>query len=224
MIVVLVLCLSWIAVARSAGAGAVVNPQPTDSWEQFPPTWEKALKTLGDDSLYLLTSPLRLDLESGLVTAGILAGVVGLSFADRSIRHELAPRRHGSVRDAANDISYLGNAGVLLGLNAGAIVVGEGIKEHSGNERLLTAALVATEAQLLTAGISEGFAYATARSRPEDSSDPFTFKRGRDSFPSSHASQAFAVAAVISDRFDQPAGAIAYTLAGLVGVSLRKDF
>src|SRR3989442_10403311 len=55
--------------------------------------------------------------------------------------------------------------------------------------------------------------------RPEDSNDPFTFKRGRDSFPSSHASQACAVAAVISDRFDQPAGAIAYTLAGLVGVS-----
>ncbi|HKB26203.1 MAG TPA: phosphatase PAP2 family protein [Methylomirabilota bacterium] len=219
MIAALALCFSWIAVARSAGAGAAVDQQPTDSWEQFPPTWEKALKTLGDDSLYLLTSPLRFDLESGLVTAGILAGVVGLSLADRSIRHELASHRHGNVRDAANDVSYLGNAGVLLGLNAGAVIVGEAIKEQAGNPRLLDAALVATEAQLLTAGISEGFAYASARSRPADSNDPFTFKRGRDSFPSSHASQAFAVAAVISDRFDQPAGAIAYTLAGLVGVS-----
>ena len=31
-----------------------------DAWEQFPPAWEKALRTVGDDTLYLLTSPLRL--------------------------------------------------------------------------------------------------------------------------------------------------------------------
>lgn len=219
MISALLLGLTWVSVAQGADPGGAVEKKSTDQWEQFPPVWEKALRTLGDDSLYLLTSPLRFDFESGLVTGGIVAGIVGLSFADRAIRHELAPHRHDAVRDAADGISYLGNGGVLFGLNAGAVVVGEGIKESSGNARLLDAALVATEAQLLTAAFSEGFAYSTARSRPADSNDPFTFKFGRDSFPSAHASQAFAVAAVISDRFDQPAGAIAYGLAGLVGLS-----
>ncbi len=220
MIVALALCVTCVSISEGAEPErAAAERKPTDSWEQFPPAWEKALRTIGDDAFYLLTSPLRFDLESGLVTGGIMAGIAGLSLADRSIRHELAPHRHDSLRDAADDISYLGNGFVLIGLNAGAIVVGEGIKEYNGNAKLLDAGIVAAEAQLLTAAFTEGAAYATARSRPRDSSDPFTFKLGRDSFPSTHASQAFAVAAVISDRFEQPAGAIAYGLAGLVGLS-----
>src|SRR2546426_1438817 len=43
--------------------------------EQFPPAWEKALRALGDDTLYLLTSPLRLTPESALILGGIAAGV-----------------------------------------------------------------------------------------------------------------------------------------------------
>ena len=219
---IVALCFTCVPISEGAEpdqATASAEQKSTDSWEQFPPAWEKALRTIGDDSFYLLTSPLRFDLESSLVTGGVMAGIAGLSLADRSIRREFAPRRRDSLRDAADDISYLGNGFVLLGLNAGAIVVGEGIKEYNGNAKLLDAALVATEAQLLTAAFTEGMAFGTARSRPRDSNDPFTFKLGRDSFPSAHASQAFAVAAVISDRFDQPAGAIAYGLAGLVGLS-----
>jgi membrane-associated phospholipid phosphatase len=221
-LVALALCVTFVSISEGADpdrATPAAEQKSTDSWEQFPPAWEKALRTTGDDSLYLLTSPLRLDLGSVLVTGGIVAGIAGLSLADRSIRYELAPRRHDSLRDAADDISYLGNGFVLIGLNAGAIVVGEGIKEYNGNAKLLDAGIIAAEAQLLTAAFTEGAAYATARSRPRDSGNPFTFKLGRDSFPSTHASQAFAVAAVISDRFEQPAGTIAYGLAGLVGLS-----
>ncbi len=69
----------------------------------------------------------------------------------------------------------------------------------------------------MTLAFSEGIAYATARSRPK--SDPFRFEFGRASFPSSHASQAFAVAAVLADRYDQPVPIIAYGLASLVGAS-----
>ncbi len=199
--------------------GSLSTTARADPSEQFPPAWEKALRSLGDDTLYLLTSPLRLTPESALVVGGIAAGIAGLSLADRSIRHELAPHRHDSLRDAADDISLLGNGFVLFGLNAGSVVVGEGIKQYNGDARFLEAALVATESQLLTAAFTEGIAYTTGRSTPHDSNDPFRFKFGRDSFPSAHTSQTFAVAAVISDRFDQPAGAIAYTLAGAVGLA-----
>jgi hypothetical protein len=213
-----------IAVLSAPLVGCAQEPLPAappawDTSEQFPPAWEKALRTLGDDSLYLLTSPLRLSPESALVVGGIGVGIVGLGFADRAIRSGLAPHQHDGLRDAADNISLLGNAGVLFGLNVGAVTVGEGVKEYNGDARLLEAALVATEAQLLTAAFTEGFAYATARSRPGDSHDPASFKFGHDSFPSAHASQAFAVAAVIEDRFGLGPGIVAYTLAGAVGAS-----
>jgi len=197
-------------------------PNKYDEWEQFPPAWEKALRTLGDDTLYLLSSPLRLSPESALVVAGVGAGIAGLAFADRSIRDALAPHRHDGVRDAADDVALLGHAGVLLGLNVGAIAIGEGLKEATGNSKLLSAALVATEAQLLTLVLTEGIAYGTARTGPNQSNDPGQWFSGwghHDSFPSSHASQAFAVAAVIEDRFGLGPGIVAYGVAGLVGAA-----
>jgi len=190
-----------------------------DAWERFPSSWETALRTTGDDALYLLTSPLRLTPKTALIAGGIAAGIGGLSLADRAIRDEVRHRRKDTLHDTADAVSLFGNTGVLLGFNLGTIVVGEGIKEYSGQAKLLDAALVATEAQLLTLAFSKGIAFATARSRPRDSSDPSRFELGRDSFPSSHTSQAFAVAAVLSDRYDQPVPVIAYGLAGLVGVA-----
>src|SRR5207249_3400654 len=85
--------------------------------------------------------------------------------------------------------------------------------------KLLDAALVATEAQLLTAAFTEGIAYGTGRARPGQSNDPGQWfsKWGRDSFPSSHTSQTFAVAAVIEDRFGLGPGIVAYGLAGMAG-------
>ena len=209
-----------VAVAQQARPPAEA-PAAHDEWEQFPPAWEKALRTLGDDTLYVLTSPLRLTPESTLVVGGIGAGLAGLALPDRSIRRELGRHRHDSVRDAADDVSLLGNAGVLLGLNVGAIAVGEGLKEATGSAKLLDAALVATEAQVLTAALTEGIAYGTERARPGQSNHPGKWfsKWGRDSFPSSHASQAFAVAAVIQDRFGLGPGIVSYGVAGMVGAA-----
>ena len=209
------------AIAQEARA-PTETPHKYDEWELFPPSWEKALRTLGDDTLYLLSSPLRLSPESTLVLAGVGAGIAGLALADRPIRGALAPHRHDGVRDAADDVALLGHAGVLLGLNVGAIAIGEGTREATGNSKLLAAALVATEAQVLTLGLTEGMAYGTARARPNQSNDPGQWFSGwgkHDSFPSSHVSQTFAVAAVIDDRFGRGPGIVAYGLAGLVGAA-----
>src|SRR5437867_3353577 len=100
--------------------------------------------------------------------------------------------------------------------------IGEDTREATGNSKLLAAALVATEAQVLTLGLTEGMAYGTARARPNQSNDPGQWFSGwgkHDSFPSSHVSQTFAVAAVIDDRFGRGPGIVAYGLAGLVGAA-----
>ncbi len=217
------LCLTLLSCGVPAGAAdredtaGKPDAESGNVWERFPPAWEAALRTTADDALYLLTAPLRLTAEQALIVGAVGAGIGGLSLADRAIRNEVRHPREDSFRDAADAVSLLGFAPVLFGFNVGAVVVGEGLREYSGNPKHLDAALVATEAQLLTLAFSKGIAYATARSRP--SSDPFRFEFGRASFPSSHASQAFAVAAVLADRYDQPVPAIAYGLAGLVGAS-----
>jgi len=66
--------------------------------------------------------------------------------------------------------------------------------------------------QLLTAAFTEGIAYGTARARLGQSNDPGQWfsEWGRDSLPSSHASQAFALASVIGDRFGLGPEVVAY--------------
>ena len=213
------LCVGLLLCGNVGWAGELPNP-----YEEFPRAWAEAMKTLGDDSLYLLTSPLRLTGEQALVAGGIGAGVGGLFLLDRDIRKAVQRGRDGAVDDAARILSHLGSAPTLFGLGAGAVVVGEGIRQYNGNVRLLDTALVAVEAQLITLGLTEGVAYGMGRSRPREANDPFHFERGHSSFPSSHASQAFAVAAVLADRYDQPVPTIAYGLAGLVGLArLPRD-
>lgn len=209
--------LCVLAVVSSSPARA--GDSHADPRERFPPAWEAALRTTGDDALYLLTSPLRLGPTEALVVGAIGAGVGGLSLADREIRGAVRHRRKDSLAGAADGVSYLGFPPVLLGVNVAGITVGEEVRQDSGDRRLLDAALVATEAQLLTLGLSEGISYGVARSRPGRADDPYRFRWGDSSFPSSHTSQAFAVAAVVADRYDLPVGVLAYGLAGLVGLS-----
>src|SRR5437763_2916355 len=115
-----------IATAQEASPPAEA-PHKYDEWELFSPDWEKALRALGDDTLYLLSSPLRLSPESALVVAGVGAGIVGIAVADRSIPDAAASHHHAGVRGSADAISHLVDPPVLFGLNGRAIVVGEGI-------------------------------------------------------------------------------------------------
>lgn len=213
------ICLGVLLTGGAGWAGELLNPS-----EEFPRAWSDTAKRLGDDSLYLLTSPLRLTGEQAIVIGAVGAGVGGLFFLDWDIRKEIQRGRDDAVDDAARTLSQLGSAATLFGLNAGAIVVGEGIRQYNGSTRLLDTALLSAEAQLLTLGLTEGLAHAIGRSRPREANDPFHFELGHSSFPSSHASQAFAVAAVLADRYDQPVPTIAYGLAGLVGLArLARD-
>ena len=222
---VLAFCLALLAPVSSVAAADRQNPaqevltESVDLSDRFPPAWEAALRTTGDDALYLLTSPLRLTAETALIVGAIGAGIGGLSLADRAIRKEVRHPREDTLRDTADAVSLLGFAPVLFGLNIGAVVVGEGIREYSGNPKHLDTALLAAESQLLALAFSEAIAFSISRSRPPGSSNPFRFEFGNASFPSSHASQAFAVAAVFADRYEAPVPVIAYGLAGLVGVS-----
>ena len=177
------------------------------------------LRIVGDDFLYLITSPLRPTLEGVAIAAGIGAGIGVVSVFDRDVRDAAGNHRHDRLGHVADGVAQLGNAPVLFGLNVAAVVIADINARTGGDQRHLDNALVATEAQILALVLSEGIGYATARSTPRQSRDPFTFKIGRSSFPSSHASQTFAVAAVLEDRYGPGVGVVAYSLATAVGAA-----
>ena len=202
-------------------AGPVLTPEgrSLEPWNHEEPGITHGLKILGDDFLYLLTAPLRPTLEGVAITAGIGAGVGLLSLADRDVRDATGNHRHDRLGSAADAVSQLGNAPVLLGLNLAAVTVADIYYRSSGDRTHFDNALVATEAQILALVLTEGIGYATARSTPRESRDPFTLKWGRSSFPSSHASQTFAVATVLADRYGLGVGVVGYTLATAVGAA-----
>src|SRR5438445_13669557 len=80
--VTVTLALSLAPLAASAQQAAPSETEQRPAWdtsEQFPPAWEKALRVLGDDTLYLLTSPPRLTPERAWTLGGVGAGVAGLA-------------------------------------------------------------------------------------------------------------------------------------------------
>ena len=223
-----VLLLAWHA-AASAQQPSLTRTEPTpvlsaegrslEPWNHPGGSIGEGLAILGDDFLYLITSPLRPTLEGVAIAAGIGAGVGLVSLADRDIRTAAGNHRHDRIGDVADGVSQLGNAPVLLGLNLIGVTAAEFYRQYSGDRTHLDAALVATEAQILALVLSEGIGYATARSTPRESRDPFTFKWGRSSFPSSHTAQTFAVATVLADHYGLGVGAVAYAAATAVGAA-----
>ena len=214
----LALALAWTLVSAAPAGAEEPASAPYDP-ARFIPDLGWAAKTLGADTLFLLTSPLRFERED-LLPLGIGAGALAGAFLlDHEIRGKVK-RHRDSLEDAADGVSYLGNAGVLFGLNVGLLAVGEGMREYRGDSTLKDAALASTEAQLLSLAFTLGIRNVLGRSQPREERGMGHFDPGSDgSFPSAHASQAFAVATVLADRFGWDVGVPAYGLASAVGFS-----
>ena len=105
------------------------------------------------------------------------------------------------------------------------VALGGGIVSH--NERLLQTGRDAVEAEILAAGITTPvLKYAVGRVRPSDGGDGDEFKpfSGNSSFPSGHATEAFAVASVLAARADGwVVPVVSYTLASCVGYARVND-
>lgn len=176
-----------------------------------------------DDVGYVLTAPTRWQEEEwrdmGLAALGI-AGVA--AYIDRPLRDEM--RRHAPNDSRAMlEIERFGKeySLALLGGYYLAGVLGDDDKTRSVAEDGLAAIVIASGIIMPT------MKYVTGRSRPRDNDGIVNlhwFSKGyptsNSSFPSGHATQAFAVAAVFSDHYDKPwVTWSSYTLACLVGVA-----
>lgn len=201
-----------------------VEQSPKDSSGQVLTVTKSLGQEVAKDAGYLITSPLRIDMNSALVIGGVAAGIGGLMVWDEDIQDFFQRNRSDAGDDAAQTLRKLGKAESFLAGHLGLIAAGWWFREDRSGDKLLQTALVSLEAQLFTEAISGLTKVTVGRARPDTgrSSAVYTPFRNLDfdrSFPSSHAARAFAVAAVFADRYEQPVPFLAYTTATLIGLS-----
>jgi membrane-associated phospholipid phosphatase len=190
---------------------SLIRPaQATDAASTYP-------ERVVDDVKYVLTTPSRWDSREwqnlGWATFAIVgAGVI----ADRPWRD--AMRRQSGTSTFMRDIERFG-AEYSLGVLGGFYLAGA----VGNNDKATAVAQDGLAASLIASGIiTPALKYATGRSRPRENAGTANFKPfgGAASFPSGHATEAFALASVISAHYDETwVKCSSYTMAGLVGLA-----
>jgi hypothetical protein len=200
---VFLLCLNGIAYA---------NDQALPSYPEI----------VVDDVKHVLTAPSRWKEQDwqnlGLATVGVIGAAAIL---DRSIRDEM--RRH-----APN------NNGFMLGVErfgaeySLAVLGGFYVAGAVGNNNTATAvAQDGLAASIIASGIiTPTIKFITGRARPRENAGTATFHpfstnySSNSSFPSGHTTQAFALASVIANHYNETwVTCSSYTVAGLVGAA-----
>ncbi|MEP6993231.1 MAG: phosphatase PAP2 family protein [Acidobacteriota bacterium] len=194
------------AVAPPAVSSAASNP---DAAANLP-------KMALDDAVYILGSPGRWTEKDWVIAGGAVLGVVVSAMADVPVRDATQHHRSAALDDLTRVVEPFGSEyswGVL-----GAYGVA-GFLLHDADAR--DTAIDGVIASVIASGIiTPSLKRTFGRARPDQTDDPLTFRAfhsGFESLPSGHATQAFAVASVISAHSDKVwVSASAYTLAGLV--------
>lgn len=177
------------------------------------------LSRWGSDSLALVTAPVRWDGTDWARFGGLSAGVGGLMLADESIYDTVEKHESQASQDASEFVSKLGAEsaiGLSVGLLAGGLVFDAPGTRDTGRDALEASVISGV---LVNVVLEPAF----GRERPPESLGETVFhpfSSGSTSFPSGHATEAFAVASVVamhSDGWVVPT--IAYTTASLVGAA-----
>ena len=187
--------------------------------EAFIPSYPQIL---AEDVKHVLAAPARWDEQDWHNLGFAAAGVVGVAaILDRPIRDEM--RRHAPNDNRFfHDVERFGvqySFGVLGGFYlAGAI---------GNNDTAISVAQDGLAASIIATGIiTPTIKFVTGRARPRENVGvayfhPFSPSySSNSSFPSGHATQAFAVASVIASHYDKAWVAYSsYMVAGLVGAA-----
>jgi membrane-associated phospholipid phosphatase len=171
------------------------------------------LKNITEDQRAIWTSPahLRLIDADWLLPMGATTGILLATDTDVSRHLSNSPSRLAN----SNTFSNLGLAS-LAGTGAGLYVWGH--ITHDDHKR--ETGFLAAEAALDALAMTYGTQYTFGRERPLVDNFEGKFWQGGDSFPSEHASAAWAIASVVAHEYPGPlTSALAYGLASAVSMS-----
>jgi membrane-associated phospholipid phosphatase len=146
---------------------------------------------------------------------------MALSSLDERIQDRIQANRHKVTDKAASIINPFGFQAAYVVI-AGIYL--QGVFGHNPKSKVV--ALDAISSSLVSWGvITTLLKFTTGRARPSEKEgafhfDPFTTRGEDNAFPSGHATQAFALAAVLSSHYHSKWVRIpVYTFAGLVGLA-----
>jgi membrane-associated phospholipid phosphatase len=164
----------------------------------------------------VFTAPARWDTRDWLVLGGIAAGIGTVAVFDEDIERGIRRNRNDTLTSIFDNVQPFGNE-YAIGVVGTFYIYGEIFKDP----RAKTTALDAISATAIASGIIDNsLKYVIGRGRPTDNHGAYNFQpfSGRDSFASGHATEAFALASVISEHYDTPwVQVTSYGLASMVG-------
>jgi membrane-associated phospholipid phosphatase len=152
--------------------------------------------TLGDvltDAGQYFTAPLRWDESDWLFAGGSLAAIAVAHDFDSRVRAHFAPT--GPAGLTGSDSNSIRDAIPAASLVVGTWLVSEVTDDSFAN----TEAYTMVEAAGFSTVTAEAFKYAAGRERPDQTTDPNDWRDAGSSFPSLHATAAFAVGAVFAE-------------------------
>jgi hypothetical protein len=174
-----------------------------------------------DDFLEILVSPKEWKGKNLLKFSAIVGTGILLYAMDGDIHRWSQNNQSPLSKDFFKFITHFGDGYVLLGLMTALYATGEVFHQNS----LRKTALLSLESWLTAGAIVGGLKFVSGRARPytgesSHSFHPFSMKSRFNSFPSGHASSAFAVATVIAKQSEEAyIDIFAYTIASLVAIS-----
>jgi membrane-associated phospholipid phosphatase len=215
------------AAAQPSPAPATAEPDPPAPTCADPEILGTSLRCfprlLVHDAAAVLGAPAHWRGRQWAIFSAEVAGLFALSFADKHIHMGVLPRVGHSAGRLAQDVEPLGGA-ASFGVLGAFYVAGAA----TGSEKAKGVAIDGLIASAIASGVlSTGLKYAVGRSRPRAGQGTHHFRpfSGEVSFPSGHATQAFAVASVVATEYPSAwVQVAAYGPAALVGLArLRHD-
>jgi membrane-associated phospholipid phosphatase len=206
-----------IRLSSDADAPSGAPPAPRSGPES--PISFDYLELLWDDTKEVVTEPARWDRDDwrnfGLISGGL---IVSMAVLDKPIRDAAQKHRSSSSDNFFKNIEKFGTKQyglpVLLGFYGyGAI---------ADNYDAKATALDGFSASVLSALVTSTIKGVVGRARPNTGLGPHYFAplSGNTSFPSGHATGAFAFASSIAGHYDDVwVATTAYTIASLVGIA-----
>jgi membrane-associated phospholipid phosphatase len=216
-------CIAGIFLGHSARADEPAAPGVTAS---FSPGRRPGsifsldeLRLLGDDTKSILTSPVRWDRQDWLEAGILTASIVGSSSLDHGTRIIAQRNRTRSLDTFSKQFEKLGaeySFVVLAGFEVTSLLDDDDVRARAVVVDGLSSSLIASGI------ITPVLKYSVGRVRSNSTFATYQFKpfSSNASFPSGHATQAFAVASVIAADYPEWwVQVVAYGAAGVVGLA-----
>ncbi|MGA2186885.1 MAG: phosphatase PAP2 family protein [Steroidobacteraceae bacterium] len=174
----------WLLAA--AVLGAALSSAPTCRADE--PNGPSGIKTAIDDTEQYFTAPLRWDLQDWTYFAISAAAVAAAHQFDTTVRSHFAVGANATL-NGGEDKNSLRDAIPALALIGGTWATAGYLGDSDGYRE--TWRLV--ESGVFSTVTAEALSVAAGRERPDGTTSPNQWRTGGDSFPSVHASAAFAI-------------------------------